>query len=120
MQRQQTPEDLRILAKSLQGPLLQPRPSVQCEHQPRHGARPQHQAPVFLLIRTQIPGFKTTRQRHRLRERQSQTFPGDGIHSPGSIANQGHIAFKNAGKCTIARKRPAFRRDGFGTAQASA
>src|SRR4051812_12830204 len=117
MQSQQPPENLRVLAKRLQSALLQPLAPVESEHQPGHGARTKHQLPMFLLIAAQISRLESLRQRHRLPKCQSQSLTRNGIHSSGSISDQGHIISPDTSKSAIAGESASFLRNRLSAAE---
>ncbi len=70
------------------------------------------------LIGSQVAGFETLRQRHRLAECQSKAFSGDSIHRAGSVTNQSHILSPYALKLEVPSQSASLGRESRGSLQA--
>jgi hypothetical protein len=66
---------------------LQPRASIQREHQARHKEWPQGESAMFAFVARQISSSQAIRQHHRLAEGETEAFSSNGIHRPGRVPN---------------------------------
>lgn len=117
MQRNQSPKKLRTFVKDLQCTLLQPRASIQSEHQARHQKWTQSEPPMLGRVARQVSGFQGLRERHCLTERQANSFSGDGIDRAGSITDQRDIASPDMSECAIPSECSSFSGNRFSASQ---
>jgi len=105
MQLQQSPENIRALAESLQRATLQAGTSIQRKHQPRHEQRSQRKPPMLVLIASQVPCPQAIGQHHRLAESEAESFARDRIDCARGISNQSHITPAHAFQLERGRQR---------------
>ncbi len=65
---------------------------------------------MFCLVACQIAGPQACRQCNRLRKCYTQPFPGDGVHSPRGISDEGNITAPHTPQRSISRHSSSFRR----------